>query len=83
MARYTIIGPRRINGAETGEVVELDETRVNVAALEAAGHIRREAVSEVESAEDTPLDSAPESEPASSDLAPARPAKKATKPKEG
>jgi hypothetical protein len=38
--RFTVIGPRRIEGVTRGGTVELDPAVHNIAALTAAGHIK-------------------------------------------
>lgn len=39
MAKYKIIGPRPVAGADPGKTVELDLPEVNIAALVKAGHV--------------------------------------------
>lgn len=39
MAKYKIIGPRPVAGADPGKTVELDLPEANIAALVKAGHI--------------------------------------------
>lgn len=40
MNRYTVIGPRRINGVTKGRTVDLDPAVYNINALIDAGHIK-------------------------------------------
>jgi hypothetical protein len=48
--KYKVIGPLRVNGVSTGDVVDLDPANINIPILVAAGHIDPEPVAEPESA---------------------------------
>lgn len=55
MMKYRVVGPRTVAGVAPGGVLELDETRLNVAALVQAGHVRLVA-EEPDEAQVVPLD---------------------------